>query len=108
MSNRMSKVVSKLYRIQLTDDLREMIQKLPVRGLKETQEGDYVYAGSGEVEVGSFHYPVWIRVRSEDGGLTAVIEAPKAYLELQAPFGTKEERRDFPKAVRKAVSDCLN
>lgn len=108
MTEKVPKVVSKLYRIQLAGDLREMIQGLPVRGLRETQRGNHVYMGCGEMEVGSRHYPVQVRVWSEGGVLKAMVMAPRAGLDLRAPFETPEDREGFPEAVRQAVSMCLN
>lgn len=108
MTEKVPKVVSKLYRIQLTDDLKEMIQNLPVRRLEETQEGNHVYMGMGEVKVGGRHYPVQIRVWSEGGSLLAMVAAPGVGLELRGPFETPEQRQGFPTAVRRAMSLCLN
>lgn len=108
MAKKVPKVVSKLHRLELTDDLRKMLMRLPVRGLVETQIGNHIYLADGELMVGSRYFPVRIRVWKNREGLQAQVKAPKAALDVQLPFEIKEDREMFPVKVREAAEKCLN
>lgn len=108
MAKRVPKVVSKLHRLELTDDLRKMLMRLPVKGLVETQVGNHVYLADGELMIGSRYFPVRIRVWTDGDELKARVKAPKAGLDVQLTYETEEDREAFPAAVRKAAEKCLN
>jgi hypothetical protein len=108
MAKRVPKMVSKLYRLELTDDLRRVLMRLPVRKLVETQVGNHVYMANGEIMVGPRYYPVRIRVWTDGSELMASVTAPRAGLEVELPFGTPEDRKAFPDAVHVAANNCLN
>ena len=108
MAKKVPKMVSKLHRLELTDDLRKMLMGLPVRKLVETQVGNHVYLADGEIMVGSRYFPVRIRVWTDGDGLRARVKALRAGLDVELPFETEGDRKAFPAAVQEAAEKCLN
>jgi len=89
-----SKLISKFYRLKIADELRKFIEGLPVREVHETQMGDSIYIGRGELCVGHTYYPVGIRVWFRHDQIVAQVIAPQASISIYAepfdPFGTAE------------------
>ena len=98
------KVISKYYRLQLTDGLRELVQKLPISGLEETQVGDHVYSAAGTITVGGRQFPATVRVRLVSGAPRVYIRSSEAGIAVTCPF----EAEAAGKAVEAAIARSLN
>ena len=108
MARKVPKMISKLCRLRLTNELEEMIRELPVKGLEETQVGNHVYMGRGMIRVGTQDYPVQLRVWIDGDTMRAAVRAKRAGLEVYEVLGGPRDILELPEAVREAVRKCLN
>ena len=102
MPRKVPKVVSKLCRLRLTDEIGRVIRQLPVRGLEETQVGNHVYMGTGKIRIGSLDYDAKVRIWIDDGRMMAAVKALGAGLNVSAAM------TELPEAVQVAARRCLN
>lgn len=77
-----SKVISKLYRLKMTGELRRFIEAIPVRNIHESQMGNNIYMANGEIQVGHAYYPVGIRIWFHDDRIVAQVSAPEAAVSI--------------------------
>lgn len=102
------KLVSKYYRLKMSDALRQMVFGIPVSDLVETQVGDHIYLGQGVVKTGVLGHPAAVRVWVGEDGIRARVKSDPAGLLVDMPFGTENEQRQFMDSVREAVKKLLN
>jgi hypothetical protein len=88
-------VVSKYLRLKMTDELREMIQKIPFISLEETQTSSHIYLGSGKIRSKNRSYPAMIRVWIRSDEIWASIKAFGCGVSISNKFKTVAERRQF-------------
>jgi hypothetical protein len=100
------KVVSKYLRLRMTDDLREMLRKIPVEDVTETQAGSHIYMGSGKVRVGPRTYPVIVRVWMKEDEVWASVRSFGSRLSISSRFRNAAERREFVSNVLEGVEKC--
>jgi hypothetical protein len=97
-----SKVISKFYRLKLTDELHAFVKALPVRNLHESQVGDSIYVANGELCVGHTYYPVGVRVWFQHGRVVAQVKSPQAFLSVFVdPFDPLETAEKVKQATAK-------
>ena len=101
---RAAKIISKYYRLRYSDGIRKVVEGLPIKNLEETQVGNFVYSGVGEILVGSSHFPATVRIRLEDGVPTVSVTAPGAGISVACPFDAEAIRR----AVKEAILATMN
>ncbi len=102
MSNRrVHKAISKLLRLKMSGELGDMIRKLPLQDMVETQVGDHIYSGNGRMNVGSSSIPVTIRVREVLGSPRFFLEAPKVGMSVECPFEIDRVIADVWTAIQK-------
>lgn len=94
------KVISKYYRLRFTDELREVVEALPVHGLQEDQVGNHVYSARGSLDVGGRIYHATVRVRLAEEGPMVYVSAPGAGVSVVCPFEAS--------AVKKALEDAVD
>jgi len=100
------KVVSKYLRLRMTDELREMIKKIPeVESLEETQAGNHIYLGNGKIRTRSGRSWVRVRVWMKGEEIWASVRS-RAGLSVAAPFRTVKERREFTKKIMEGIEKC--
>ncbi len=102
MNNR--KIISKFYRIRISNDLHEMINDLPVRNFRENQIGNHVYSGVGEMRVGSSYFPATIRVRLVEGIPIVFVRVPHAGISTDCPLKSKTTGQ----IVKQAILNTFN
>lgn len=102
--NNAKKVISKYYRLKMTDRLQTVIRDLPIRGMRENQVGNHVYSGIGEMKVGAGYFPVTVHVRIVHGTPRVYISAPGAGIEVSCPF----DKNGTGEAVKEAIRKSLN
>lgn len=103
------KIVSKLMRISISDDIRALVKALPFEGtLEEVQEDGFAYAAKGKIRVGARLLPVKVTVQATRSGVTAEILSREARLDFRYSYGTRKDRADCVEAAREAVRLCLN
>lgn len=100
------KVVSKYLRLRMTDDLREMLKRIPVEGVTETQAGSHIYMGSGRIRVGQRSYPVSVRVWMKQEEIWASVKSFGSRLSISSRFQNAVERRQFVSNVLEGVEKC--
>ena len=71
-------VVSKYYRIRMTEELRSMLESIPVQDVTEEPRGDHVYLGLGKMVVGARAHPATVRVDAGPFGMSLTVSAPGA------------------------------
>ena len=101
-----SKMISKLYRLKLADELREFIETLPVSDLIETQTGNFVYSGIGTVSTGVNKFPICLRIRKQKSEMLMRVDS--RFIKFEVPFNDEEERRIASEYFVEAVQKCLN
>ena len=72
------KLISKFYRLKFRDKIKEMLDTLPVLGLKENQTGNFIYSGVGFISMFTSIIPVSVKIKITEGEPYLFIEAPKA------------------------------
>jgi hypothetical protein len=103
------KVISKFYRLQMTDHLKSILLKLPSLDLEETQAGNHIYYAHGNIKIGRETYPCRLRVwidQNED--MRIALKAPRAKIEVTNRFDSKSGRSEFVKKLNQLVHDKLN
>lgn len=97
-----TKLISKYHRLRMSDDIRGLLKQLPVRRMQESQVGNHVYQGAGEIKVGTSYIPVSLRIRIVRGRPTVFLNADRAGIAVTCPF----EGAD--KAVKEAIRKSLS
>lgn len=97
------KLVSKLCRLQLADELERIIRVLPFTRLDETQVGAYVYAGNGTISIGLRSVPATLRASIIDGEPRMVLESRQSGIRAEFPLDEGAARRAVNEAVRRAA-----
>ncbi len=57
-----TRIVSKFYRLKLTDEIKLLLTQLPVKDISERKDDNSVYSGSGEITIGVNSHPVEIKI----------------------------------------------
>jgi hypothetical protein len=60
---RATKIVSKYYRIKMSDEIRHFLKQLPIRNMVESQVGNHIYMGNGELQIGSEYVKMCLKIR---------------------------------------------
>lgn len=103
------KIVSRLVRISISDDIRALVTAMPFEGtLEEVQEDGFAYVAMGRIRVGARLLPVKVTVQATRTGVTAGIASKKAGLDFKFRYGTQKDRADCVKAAKEALRLCLN
>lgn len=97
---RNSKIISKYYRIRMSDEIRYMIEELPIQGLRETQIGDFIYAGHGYTEIGTKVFLTVIKIQLKNNEPVVSIVIPNAKISLSCPFNMDRIKRSFDNAIK--------
>lgn len=105
--NLLPKVVKKFQRIKLSDSIRAFIQSLPVKGIKETQIGNHVYSGYGQIGWGTSYIPVLINIEMNKDGMFTHIKTAKTG-SIICPFNTEQEQELAPVQVKKILERGWN
>lgn len=95
------KIISKLYRLKMTSDLRRFIDSIPVRNVRESQMGNNIYMANGEIRVGHTYHPVGIRIWFQEDKIVAQVSAPAADILV---FVESFDADQTAEIVRKATS----
>ena len=101
-------VVSRFYRLKMSEELAKVIRSLPVRIEKEVRDRDCVYRGLGTLKLSGRGHEAEMAVLLEEGGLVARMDAPSAGLRIDGPFETEEDRAEFLREVREAVAALMD
>lgn len=107
-ANMTQKVVSKLIRIQIGDEIRGFLKGVPFVSLKESQVGNHVYWAAGKLKLGSSSDGVTVRIWIEEEQIQLCVRTEKAGIEVKVPFGNKKERKEAAKAVIAAIQKTFN
>jgi hypothetical protein len=103
------KIVSRLVRISISDDIRTLATSLPFEGtLEEVQEDGFAYSARGKIRVGARLLPVTVAVLASNSGVTAEVTSRPAGLRFKAGYGTSKDRKDYVEGVKEALRLCLN
>jgi hypothetical protein len=101
------KVIQKFHRIQLSDNIRGFIQSLPIKDVEETQIGNHIYLGYGQIEWGTSFIPVEIHIELNDNGMFTYIKTTKTG-SIICPFNTIEEQKAAPVQILKILGRSWN
>jgi hypothetical protein len=102
-----SKLVSKYYRIKLSEEIGRLLRSIPIKGMVETQVGNHVYMAEGELNIGSEKHLVKIRISHRNGNFNLRVKS-SALLDLLLPFDTPEERETVPRILKEKIQKLLN
>jgi len=102
------KVMSKFYRLKMTDAIRSLIMALPVRDLEETQAGNHVYFAKGQVKIGSKYYPGDIRIWLLGRNISVSVKSRQAGFNVVFPFNSEAEQARAPRVINEAIQKHLN
>jgi hypothetical protein len=100
------KVFSKYYRIRMSEQIHNLVEALPLKGMKETQVGNHVYSGSGFLCVGETKYPVTLRIRLVDGSAIVHMTSPSLLLNVTCSF--EDSKIHLQEALETAARLQLN
>lgn len=89
--NKRRKAVSKFFRLKLADDIRKLVEGLPLSGLVETQIGNHVYVANGELNTGFCKHPVVLRIRRREDKLYVTLRLGRKS-DIVLPFDTPDQR----------------
>lgn len=102
--SRKKKLLSKLERLRIRDDIARFLRESPLKEVEESQVGNHVYSGSGRVRIGTSYAAFTVRIRMVGGSTMMYFRAPSAGISVACTF----EPRGAAAAVRKAVRDSVN
>jgi hypothetical protein len=97
-----SKIISKFYRMKLSDDLKEMTESFPFIDLKEIQS-DNIYLAKGGVQIGNFQSPISVRVWLDEKEPNITLISPM-FSEKTLEFN----QTNVSKIFREISSELLN
>jgi hypothetical protein len=80
---------------------------LPIRDVKETQVGNYVYSGHGQIGWGASYIPVLIRIEMNNDGIFTHVRTPETG-SITCPFNTEKEQKLAPIQIRKILEKGWN
>jgi len=80
-----TRIISKFYRLKMTDEIRDVLKYLPIKNMIEMRELNSIYSGKGELVTGLKSYPViiniglvnkkiWIKLVAEKAGICVKCE----------------------------------
>jgi hypothetical protein len=101
-------VLSKFYRLKMTDDIRDLITNIPFRNLEETTVKEQIYRAYGEIQIGSKYQPVDIRIWLQDGAPKLEIKSKQAQVYAVYPFDTKNEQEEAKKGLNNMLLKWWN
>jgi len=102
------KVVSKFYRLKMTDEIRSLITALPVKNLRETQVGNHVYYAKGQIKIGVGYYPGRIRIWLWNKNISVSVKSEEAGFGVIFPFNSRHEQARASRVINSALQKHLN
>jgi len=88
----------------MRDDIADFLKRIPLKDMKESQVGNYIYSGKGKLYVGTVYRPVTIYIRLSKGETVMSLSAPTAGILVKCPF----EPGPASKTIREAIKKSLN
>ncbi len=70
----------------MSNEIRNVIKLLPVRGLEEIQSGNYIYSSNGEILIGNKYFPVSVKIHLVQKKPWIHISSPKAKMMVSCEF----------------------
>lgn len=109
MAPKKRRILSKLLRLKLTDEIRELVSLLPTKNLRESHTENYVYYAIGEIKIGTKYYPVKIRIQLQsENCITVSVKSEKAGLSVVYPFNEPPVNRQAARKINEAVQNFWN
>lgn len=105
--NRRDKIKSKYFRLELSDDLKKVMEVLVEGGIEdlvETQVGNHIYSGQGKLEINGEMASVNVRVWMMNERPLLVITAPGKNLKVVSPLDPDEAYGRLRKAREKLLN----
>jgi hypothetical protein len=102
------KVLSKFYRLKLTDQIRDLITALPTENLQETQVGNHVYYAKGQFKVGSQSYPGRIRIWLWNRNISISVKSEEIGFNIVCPFNDEMEQKRAAQVINENLQKHLN
>lgn len=90
-SMKLEKVRSKLIRLEMSAEIRTLLESLPIVDFVETQLGNHIYMGKGKVKIGSQTVNSYIRIWTQDNDIMVYLKAGN--LSATHLFNSKEEQK---------------
>jgi hypothetical protein len=93
----------------MTDNLRNVLLKLPNLDLEETQAGNHIYFAHGKLKIGHKAYPCRLRVWiDQNENMKIALKAPRAKIDITDRFDSKSGRYRFIQRLQQLIQSKLN
>jgi hypothetical protein len=102
------KILSKLYRLKLTDQIRTLIMALPAENLRETQVGNHVYYAKGQFKIGFKLYQGKIRIWLWNRNISVSVKSEEIGFQIICPFNNEQEQARASRVINAALRKHLN
>jgi len=88
----------------MSDEIRAILKELPLQGFEESQIGNHIYAGRGEMKVGGQYLPTCVRIRLVHGTPRVYVRIPRAGIFIACPLDVEKAGGMINRAIRQSLN----
>lgn len=107
MKDSPKKTISKLWRLRLSGELKNLFQSLSIIEIEELKTEE-VYEGTGLIKIGISNQKIYIHVFIQEGKIFVLINCPKISLRIIQGFPDIEGRKKIIQKLEEASKKMIN